>query len=83
MHCFVYKSRRLADTYLYLRARDGFDALPAALRASFGAPEFVLELELTPARRLAREDAARVLANLAREGFHLQLPPPPGVEPRP
>jgi uncharacterized protein YcgL (UPF0745 family) len=36
----------------------------------------VLELELGPGRRLAREDSAVVRANLLQCGFHLQAPPP-------
>jgi uncharacterized protein YcgL (UPF0745 family) len=41
----------------------------------FGTPEFALEFELTPERRLAREDPRQVLANLHERGFHLQMPP--------
>ena len=34
-----------------------------------------LEVELTPERRLARENPEVVRANLASRGFHLQFPP--------
>ena len=33
-----------------------------------------MEIELTPERRLAREQAVVVMANLADRGFHLQRP---------
>jgi hypothetical protein len=36
---------------------------------------FVLEVALTPERRLARGDAAVVRENLAARGFHIQFPP--------
>lgn len=75
MLAHVYKSLRRPDTYVYLRQREGFDVLPDALRASLGELCFALEVELTPERRLAREDPARVRANLAEHGFHLQIPP--------
>lgn len=75
MHCFVYRSRKRDDTYLYLRERDAFALLPENIAASLGALDFVLEVELTPERRLAREDAGVVRANLAARGFHLQFPP--------
>ncbi|WP_240096261.1 YcgL domain-containing protein [Thermomonas flagellata] len=75
MYAYVYKSLRKADTYVYLARRDDFGCLPESLRARLGALAFVLEVALTPERRLAREDPAVVRANLAARGFHLQLPP--------
>lgn len=75
MLAHVYKSLRKADTYVYLRERDGFDALPGPLRERLGELQYVLEVTLTPQRRLAREDPAVVRSNLATRGFHLQLPP--------
>jgi uncharacterized protein len=77
MNAYVYRSARQPDTYVYLATRDGFDCLPAPLRERLGALTFALELELAPGRKLAREDAGVVRANLAAHGFHLQLPPPP------
>jgi uncharacterized protein YcgL (UPF0745 family) len=73
--CHVYKSRRKRDTYVYLRDRDGFSVLPPELAAALGELTFVLELELTPERKLARELAPVVIEHLAQRGFHLQLPP--------
>lgn len=75
MCCYVYKSTRRPGTYVYLRERDAFALLPAALAGGLGALEFVMELALTPERRLAQADAGVVLANLAQAGFHLQFPP--------
>ena len=46
-------------------------------RAAHAGQAFVLEVALTPERRLAQADAALVRANLAERGFHLQLPPQP------
>jgi uncharacterized protein YcgL (UPF0745 family) len=75
MQAYVYKSLRKADTYVYLRARDDFTRLPEPLRTQLGTLNFVLEVALTPERKLAREDADVVLQNLAARGFHLQFPP--------
>jgi len=77
MQCFVYKSLRRADTFVYLRERDAFELLPSTLAATLGTLSFVIELALSPERRLAREDVDTVIANLQGPGFHLQLPPPP------
>ena len=82
MQAYVYKSQRKQDAYVYLARRDDFDAIPAALGAALLPLSFVLEVALTPGRRLARADAARVRADLAERGFHLQLPPPLAVASR-
>jgi len=75
MKAFVYKSARRADTFVYLKARDAFEALPLPLRERLGGLSFVLEVELTPQRKLARVDADLVRASLNDRGYFLQLPP--------
>jgi uncharacterized protein YcgL (UPF0745 family) len=75
MHAFVYKSLRQADTYVYLASRDDFARLPPPLRTQLGELRFVLEVALTPDRKLALADPAVVRENLAARGFHVQFPP--------
>lgn len=75
MQAYVYKSQRKADTYLYLAARDDFACLPEPVSAQLGPLRFVLEVALTPGRKLAQVDPAVVRANLVAQGFHLQFPP--------
>jgi uncharacterized protein YcgL (UPF0745 family) len=75
MQAYVYKSQRKADTFVYLAQRDDFACLPEPLRTQMGALSFVLEVALTPDRKLARGDAAVVRQNLANHGFHIQFPP--------
>ena len=81
MQAYVYKSLRKADTYVYLAARDAFDTLPEPLRLPLGELSFVLEVALTPERKLARGDEAQVRQNLQTHGFHLQVPPSQAVLP--
>ncbi len=81
MLAHVYKSHKRADTYVYLAARDDFERLPAALRAQLEPLRFVLAVELTPERTLARENPQQVRENLARQGFHLQMPPRAVMDP--
>lgn len=76
MRCHVYRSEKRADTYVYLREEGGFDCLPEPLRASLWPLVHSLSFELTPERRLAREDSEVVRTNLRERGFHVQLPPP-------
>jgi uncharacterized protein YcgL (UPF0745 family) len=49
--------------------------VPEELLKRFGAPAQIMALELTPERKLAREDVQKVKANLADKGYHLQMPP--------
>lgn len=81
MHAYVYKSQRKADTYVYLAARDDFTRLPEPLRTQLGPLAFVLDVALTPERRLARENPEEVKQNLALRGFHLQFPPSTAEDP--
>ncbi|MGH8079996.1 MAG: YcgL domain-containing protein [Lysobacter sp.] len=81
MQAYVYKSLRKADTYVYLSARDDFERLPEPVRAQLGSLQFVLEVELSAERKLARADAAQVRENLDSRGFHLQFPPVIGEVP--
>lgn len=81
MLAHVYKSLKRADTYVYLARRDDFASVPEALRASLGRLQHVLDVELTPERKLAREDATLVRGNLAARGFHLQVPPSDASDP--
>jgi uncharacterized protein YcgL (UPF0745 family) len=75
MQCFIYKSLKKDQLYLYVDKKDDFSRVPEDLFNSFGRIEFVMDLELTPERKLAKEDAAKVLESLKTKGFFVQLPP--------
>jgi len=75
MKCSVVRSSLKDFTYIYLLEGHDFDDLPDELKALFGAPELVINLELTSDRKLAYEDVTLVMQNLAEQGYHLQMPP--------
>ncbi|APZ44351.1 YcgL domain-containing protein [Acidihalobacter ferrooxydans] len=75
MKCFVYRSERRADTYLYLPRADDFSTVPEALMRVFGKASLALEFELTPARKLAQAEPRQVMESLREQGFYLQMPP--------
>lgn len=75
MKCCVVRSSLKDFTYIYLRAGFEFDDLPVALKAAFGEPEPVMDLDLNPERKLAYEDVHQVMRNLSEQGYHLQMPP--------
>jgi uncharacterized protein YcgL (UPF0745 family) len=75
MQCFIYKCSKKDELYIYLQKQDDFTAIPEALRQSLGQLSFVMELELNPERKLAREDVNKVIANIQNKGFFVQMPP--------
>ncbi|MEZ5567346.1 MAG: YcgL domain-containing protein [Halioglobus sp.] len=75
--CQVYKSPRRAETYLYVEHQRGVADVPEALLASFGEPQAVMLLHLTPERRLARAKAIDILNSIETQGYYLQVPPSP------
>lgn len=74
MHAYVYKSLRKSDAYVYLARREGFEVMPAPVRAQLEPLRFVLDVDLTPPRQLARVDAEEVRTGLVMRGFYLQVP---------
>lgn len=72
--CWVYRSPKQQEMYLFMITEDDFSRVPAALLDRFGTPILVIELELNPERKLAREDIRVVMSNLRTQGFHLQMP---------
>lgn len=65
--------------YLYASYKEDenavLEALPADLMKLTGSLLKVMELELTPERKLARVDVNDVMASLEEKGYYLQYPP--------
>ncbi len=80
MLCFIYKSLKKYDTYLYITSKDQFDAVPEALMKMIGQYEFVMELDLSKRDKLGREDINSVKENLEKQGYHLQMAEETNVE---
>ncbi|PHS69559.1 MAG: hypothetical protein COB23_06300 [Methylophaga sp.] len=77
MNTYIYKSSKKDQLYLYITKKDDFSAVPQALYDSMGKePIFVMAIELTIEKPLAREDVTIVIKNLQKQGFHVQMPPP-------
>jgi len=77
MIAYIYKSKIKEELYLYISKKDDFSQVPQALYDSMGKePLFVMEVELSPERKLARENVDTVIKSLETQGFHVQIPPP-------
>jgi|AOAMet1_07_M0_10_2_1038527.scaffolds.fasta_scaffold26037_2 uncharacterized protein YcgL (UPF0745 family) len=75
--CDIYKTATREEMYLYLSREDGFKSVPEVLLKQFGKPVLVTTMLLTATKKLARADASKVMDDITRQGFYLQMPPPP------
>jgi hypothetical protein len=71
----IFKGTRKAESYLYVDKAQGLADVPEVLLAQFGEPRSVMTLMLDPQRKLARANAAEVLAKIEEQGYYLQMPP--------
>jgi uncharacterized protein YcgL (UPF0745 family) len=83
MHCSIYKSSKKDEMYLYVarpsendaEASNPLDVIPEALRIAFGRATFVMHIELTETRKLARVNVLHVIDSIETNGFFIQMPP--------
>lgn len=75
IQCRVYRCSKQDEMYIYLRQDFPEEEIPETLRSRLGRLTEVMQLELTPSRKLARVDVAEVMSTLQQEGFFLQMPP--------
>ena len=80
MNCYIYRCSAKDDMYIYLKDQDEFSVVPEQIKKSLGNIEYVMEIEITPERKLAKENPQTVLKNLDEHGFHLQLPSEKSIE---
>ena len=77
MLCAVYKSSIKSKTYLFIAKRDDFSSVPDALLTQFGTPQLVSLLNIQENTKLAFADPKNVRSAMIKNGYYLQLPPPP------
>lgn len=77
----VFRSGKREEMYLYLSRGSSWEDLPQSLVQSFGRPTHVVDLLLRSGLRLARADIDRVMADIREQGFYLQMPPRPELDP--
>ena len=82
VHCDIYRSSKKDEMYLYVarqnaeqKDQDPFADVPEMLRTAFGRATFVMHLELTETRKLARANVLHVIDSLKTKGFFIQVPP--------
>ena len=79
-NCWIYKSDKREEMYLYVDSADDFSRVPDSLLAVMGNLELVMSLRLHSGRKLARADVEKVISELRYKGFYLQMPPSLGAD---
>ncbi len=75
MICYIYRSPKKSETYLYVTKKDEFSSVPEQLLKTFGKPEFSMTVNLAKRSCLARENISIVREQLTNDGYFLQMPP--------
>jgi uncharacterized protein YcgL (UPF0745 family) len=79
MKCVIFRCSKKDEMYLYVPYQEQEEKLlsdlPDGLQQVTGRLEQVMELELSPERKLARANVEEVIASLEDKGFYLQMPP--------
>lgn len=90
MFCDIYRASTREGMYFYFPANLSLDIavlqqdastgdplvkISDALKRAFGRPTFVMRLELSAERQLARVPVLDVMQALVGQGYYLQLPP--------
>ena len=74
MLCYIYRSAKKIDTYLYLPTKDKLENLPEGLDKLLGRLDFVMQLDLDKITKLENADIKEVKKRLLKDEFYLQLP---------
>jgi len=79
MKCVIFRCSKKVEMYLYVPLKEDEEQLladlPDGLDKLTGRLEKVMELELTPDRKLARVKVEDVVASIKEKGFYIQMPP--------
>ncbi|SFR64182.1 YcgL domain-containing protein [Thiomicrospira sp. ALE5] len=71
----AYKSSKKDELYIMVPQTTQLSDLPQELLVMFGEAKHVLDFEMTPTRKMGREDPTKVWDALQTKGYFIQLPP--------
>lgn len=79
MKCVIFRCSKKNEMYLYVPFKEDeatlLNDLPDGLQKLTGRLDKVMELNLTPERKLARVKIEDVVSSIAEKGFYIQMPP--------
>jgi uncharacterized protein YcgL (UPF0745 family) len=75
LECHIYRCAAKEEMYLYLHVDKKQEDLPEELTKLVKQLSHVMDLVLSPERKLARVDVNEVINSLKEKGYFLQMPP--------
>lgn len=78
--CTIYKSVVKDETYVYLESSGDINDLPKDLLKVLGSIEKVMDIMITPEKKLARYLGQEIIDSINSQGFHLQMPENPQLK---
>lgn len=73
--CSIYRSKKKDEMYLYVDKTKALTLVPEELMKMFGGAQHRMDMLLTADKKMARADAASILADIKEKGYYLQMPP--------
>lgn len=73
MWCYIYRSPKKENCYLYIEKENDFSSVPETVLTVFGKPILAMRLLLTPQRKLVVGSVDEVKEKIAEQGFFLQM----------
>lgn len=73
MWCYIYRSIKKENSYLYIGAENDFSNVPEVLMNVFGEPIFVMKILLDGKRKFVAGTSQEIEDKIKQDGFFLQM----------
>lgn len=73
MWCYIYRSSKKDNSYLYMAKENDFSQVPESLMAVFGQPTFVMKVLLDGKRKFVVGTAQEIEQRIKNDGFFVQM----------
>lgn len=73
MWCYIYRSSKKENSYLYIAKENDFSSVPEVLMTAFGKPIFAMKALLDDKRKFVVGTAQEIKNKINNDGFFLQM----------
>ena len=73
MWCYIYRSTKKENCYLYIKSENDFSGIPEKILSIFGTPVFVMKVLLDGKRRFVVGTSDEIEEKIKTDGFFLQM----------
>ncbi|MCX8729778.1 YcgL domain-containing protein [Gilliamella sp. B2969] len=73
MWCYIYRSPKKENCYLYLEKENDFSTIPGKVMSIFGSPVLVMKVLLDGKRRFVVGTSDEIEEKIKADGFFLQM----------